>query len=314
MEWIRDNIAKFGGDPARITLFGQSAGAISADYYAYAYVSDPIAAGIILESGTATSLGLPYPADVAAAAWYRVTAAVGCGDQSANSTVLMACMRKVDVDSILRAVSNTGTAALLSAFGPTVDNKLVFSNYSSRIPARIPILIGSNHYEAGSFRTQLALANMTFGDSDWDEFNLAGFTCPAGLRANASRAAGIPTWRYRYHAVFPNTNISSQGGAYHGAELTLIFGTTFANPKSTKEENEFESFIQGAWATFAKDPVRGLTVYAGGWPIYDSVKKSLIRLGYKNRIGANVAFAEQYDAGCDNISFADLVCRLMGQC
>src|SRR5436190_14586297 len=45
IEWVRDNIAAFGGDPSRITIFGQSAGSASVDYYSYAYTSDPIVAG-----------------------------------------------------------------------------------------------------------------------------------------------------------------------------------------------------------------------------------------------------------------------------
>lgn len=51
MEWIRDNIESFGGDPKRITLWGQSAGGISVGYYQYAYPKDPIASGIIMDSG-----------------------------------------------------------------------------------------------------------------------------------------------------------------------------------------------------------------------------------------------------------------------
>lgn len=314
IEWVRDNIANFGGDPARITLFGQSAGAASADYYAYAYTSDPIAAGIIAQSGTVFSFGLPLSESAAAAAWYTVTATVGCGDASMNSTTLLTCMRSVEYDSILNAVPNTGLSALLSAFGPTVDDKLVFSNYSQRIPASIPVLLGTDDYEAGTFRTQLALANSTFADSDWDELNLASWTCPAGLRANASIAANNPTWRYRYYGVFPNTNISSEGGAYHGAELTLIFGTTFTTPNSTAEEIEFEAYIQGAWTAFAKDPVNGLTTYERGWPLYDPAEESLVRLAYDNLIGTNLAFPELYDAGCANASLSALICRVLGQC
>jgi cholinesterase len=51
LEWIRDNIGVFGGDAARITLFGSSAGASSIDMHRYAWAEDPIAAGFILQSG-----------------------------------------------------------------------------------------------------------------------------------------------------------------------------------------------------------------------------------------------------------------------
>lgn len=309
MEWVRDNIEKFGRDPKRITLLGQSAGAMPADYYSYAYASDPIANGIIAQSGTSHSFGLPYPESVAAESWYAVTAAVGCGDLSTKPAAILKCMRSVKFDDILNAVPTTGLSAFLSAFAPTVDNTVVFSDYSKQTPASIPMLIGSNDYESGQLRTQLALANMTFAESDWDEINLAAYTCPAGFRANASIKANNPTWRYRYHGVFPNTDISSQGGAYHAAELTLLFGTTFKTPSSTPKEIKFESYFQGAWAAFAKDPVNGLATYKGGWPLYDPSKKSLVRLAFENRVGTNLALPELYDAGCADANLEELICR-----
>jgi carboxylesterase type B len=312
IEWVRKNIANFGGDPARITLFGQSAGAASTDYYSYAWASDPIAAGIILESGTVFSFGLPYSQSASAAAWYDVSTAVGCGDASNNSTALLACMRSVEIDTLLAAVPSTGVDALFSAFGPTIDNTIVFSNYSQRTSANIPVLLGSNDYEAGLFRTEFALSNTTLPDSDWDAYNLAAFTCPAGLRANASIAADRPTWRYRYFGVFPNINVSWEGGAYHGAELPLIFGTTFSTPNSTAEEIKFESYLRGAWTAFAKDPVNGLRRYGGGWPLYDPAEKSLIRLGYENLVGTHLALPMLYDVGCVNANLLALISSLLG--
>jgi carboxylesterase type B len=306
MEWVRDNIAQFGGDTSRITLFGQSAGAASADFYAYRWTKDPIASGIILQSGTAFSFGLPYSKNDSATKWYGVATAVGCGDASTDPTALLACMRTVNVTSLLGAVPTTGLSALLSAFGPTVDDTLVFSNYSLQTPASVPVLIGSNDYEPGFFRTESALTNTTYPDVVWDTLNLASWTCPAGLRANASVAANNPTWRYRYFGNWPNTNVSSEGGAYHGAELPLVFGSLSALANSTTGESKFEAYIQGAWATFAKDPVHGLRRYKDEWPEYNPAKKSLIRLAFNNLVGTNIASPIDYDRLCINTSLIAL--------
>lgn len=53
IEWTRDNIEKFGGDPKRIAIWGESAGSMSVDDYAYAWKEDPIVNGFIESSGTA---------------------------------------------------------------------------------------------------------------------------------------------------------------------------------------------------------------------------------------------------------------------
>jgi len=311
MEWVRDNIESFGGDTTRITLSGQSAGAASIDFYSYAWESDPIAAGIILESGS-TRLYPVKSGNESAAAWYNASSTLGCGDASTDPDTLLTCMRNVDVDALLSVIPQGGVNAFVSPFGPTIDNTLIFSDYSEQAPASIPVLAGNNDYESGLFRTQFALFGQTLPDSLWDAYDLAAYTCPSGNRANASLATGNPTWRYRYHAIFPNTNISSQGGAWHGAELQLLFGTTHLTGNDTAEEVAFGKYLQGAWTTFAKDPVEGLLTYENGWPLYDHAKETLVRLGYENAVGTNLASQMLYDAGCDDASLPALIASFFG--
>lgn len=52
IEWVRDNIAAFGGDPTRMALWGQSAGSVATDMYPYSSYEDPIVQGIISSSGS----------------------------------------------------------------------------------------------------------------------------------------------------------------------------------------------------------------------------------------------------------------------
>ena len=56
--------------------------------------------------------------------------------------------------------------------------------------------------------------------------------------------------------------------------------------------------MRGAWAAFAKDPVRGLIGYEDGWPLYAPNASTLIRLGFNNRTGANLGLGAEYDSGC----------------
>ncbi|CDM28277.1 Carboxylesterase, type B [Penicillium roqueforti FM164] len=56
IQWGHENIAEFSGDPDRILLFGQSAGAASVDIHSYAYPENPLASAFALHSGTAPLL------------------------------------------------------------------------------------------------------------------------------------------------------------------------------------------------------------------------------------------------------------------
>jgi carboxylesterase type B len=129
LEWVRDNIAAFGGDCERITIFGQSAGSVSVAYLAYAYPNDPIVAGYIMESGTPHSWTPLTPA-LGAQHWYNVSSTLGCG----TSGDVLSCMQAANVSAVLAAFAKVPfdpTAALYQPqFQPVEDNVTVFHDYS----------------------------------------------------------------------------------------------------------------------------------------------------------------------------------------
>jgi cholinesterase len=272
VEWVRDNIAAFGGDPHRIVLFGQSAGAASIDFYSYAWPSDPIVNGMILESGT-TQVIPPLNETTSTAMWHNITSQVGCGTTTSNASSTLVCMRAVNSTSILSALAST------PSFVPTIDNTIVFNNteYNARSLSgkfiQAPLLIGTNDNEEAIFRVGDILHGGAQSDSFYEETNLNKFSCPCAARANASVYNHVPTWRYRWFGVFENTNltISPDSGAYHGSEIPIIFNTPPASKivaNDTAEELAVMAYMRGAWVTFAKDPANGLKSYQGGWYIF----------------------------------------------
>lgn len=130
IEWVRDNIAGFGGDPERITIFGQSAGGVAVDYHSYAYADDPIVSGLIAMSGNALSMK-PNTPEQSAKYWYNVSKQLGCGDTGD----VIACIQTKEVSKILEAAAKVppepSKALAQPVFHPTVDNKTVFADYET---------------------------------------------------------------------------------------------------------------------------------------------------------------------------------------
>ena len=74
----------------------------------------------------------------------------------------------------------------------------------------------------------------------------------------------VPTYRYFYIGNFTNISPRPWEGAYHNAELPMLFGT--AGATSTAFENATSALMQDLWVTFATDPFSGLATQ--GWMPY----------------------------------------------
>lgn len=312
IEWTSKNIASFGGDPTRIVIFGQSAGAVAADMLIYAFPENPIATGLILQSGSAAIFKQLGEMDTqgAAALWSRTAAQLGCtGD---DDTAVLTCMRSKPASNLLSAQfpSAGGSMAPMTPAGgflPTIDNITVFGDYPTRTDfSRVPILIGNNNNEGGITQALLT-ANTGVNTAMTGAQGAAGvdaiFTCPSSQRANISISNGVPTWRYRWFGSFPNTQLLNNvdSGAWHGSELGVLFGTNQVVVPNTPDENTMGVFLRGMWASFAKNPVDGLGAFMGGVPQYSAGGSALIRLGLNNTIGLNLAVGNEFDADCAQI-------------
>jgi carboxylesterase type B len=199
-------------------------------------------------------------------------------------------------------------------FGPIFDEKTVFRDYDSLAkqgkfvrkvmirPMRRhfankmePIFIGSNHNEGGLFQVISQLNKPEISSMN------RLFTCLAAKSAAIRIPFNVPVWRYRFFDESPNNAIvPGVSGAYHAADLPFVYGTPKrrdSNGKSTDTAAEMEltKAMMTAWASFAKDPERGLEKL--GYPKYDPSGSTLIQFGYGNK-AVTFGKSREYDGEC----------------
>jgi cholinesterase len=104
-----------------MTLFGESAGGASVDFYSYAWTKDPIINAFIPQSGTASMIS-PFTKSVNDSGWYGLTHRLGCGKAKSGAKTVD-CMRSLPAATVMSQFALTG---------PIPDEKVVFSDYAKR--------------------------------------------------------------------------------------------------------------------------------------------------------------------------------------
>ncbi|KIW45062.1 uncharacterized protein PV06_03481 [Exophiala oligosperma] len=287
LEWVRDNIEAFGGDPSKITLWGQSAGAMSVDFHNFAFHDDPIAKGLFMESGTALLQGTST--DSKHSNFTFVASHLGCGGLNASAEIQ--CMRDVPVEKIVNFVGRRGDNGTMPAldFGPVADAKVIFSNYTQRykqgLVANVPAIVG-NAADEGEGLTPYT--NVTAGPNETLalQTTIGGFICPSHNTSEYRTQNKLLTYRYQYAGNFSNISPRPWMGAYHDTDLPMLFGTyndfRGAGPGF---EGRVSQKLQDLVLAFMKDPVAGPK--GMGWSDYTSGQ--MLRFAADGVVAKNVS-------------------------
>jgi len=273
LQWIQKDIAAFGGDPRRVTIFGESAGGIAVSELCASPLAKGLFHGAVSESGG--SFGPARPTTFPGENLKRLVDAERAGEAYAKSAgaASIAELRKIPADKL--------PATALGTAWPIIDGWVIpddqYKLYEAKRYNDVPILVGYNSDEGASFtppRTTedyVTAVKQRYGP--FAEKLLQAY--PSGTTAVAKSARdltrdaafGWHTWIwarlqsktgkskvfYYYfdqHPEYPADSPRAGYGSTHGSEIPYVF--QHLNAQATGQDRQISEAMATYWTNFAK--------------------------------------------------------------
>lgn len=315
LEWVRDNIAAFGGDPGNVTIFGQSGGAAKVS----TLMAMPSAKGLfhraIIESRPPDK-GLP-PKEAAKIAEVFLGRLGLKPDQIDEA-------QKLPPDQLLKGLGTRGTPEFAAMrLEPAIDGRSLpwgmFDARATELSASVPLLTGSVETEVTFFpnqpldpiddatlRQKVKAVVAKADDSQVDRL-IAAYRAGRpgiantdlylilasdatfrqnGLAEAERKAAAGKAPAYMYYFTWHSTARDGKFRAPHTIELSFVFDTLDASKPWTgpgEDRNALAERVSGAWAAFAR---RGNPSHAGlpRWPAFTSDERATMILNNECKV------------------------------
>lgn len=312
LRWVHENIGQFGGDPSRVTVMGQSAGAVDICLLMSSPMASGLFQGAIMESGDCQSV---YNEDIRTSIPYNLISGTGeaVGERFANDLKIadgpeqLQQLRSIPADKILQTWSQDRQVHFDAIVDGWVIPKQPAEIFAAGKQLHVPILVGSNANEATVFghggpktvdeyRKYLVHDTGKYSDEEFQVYpaqsdaevpdrylELQSDSFAYGAYSMARAMARVGEKAYLYYFTYAETGKRAALGAYHGEELTFLSDSFPTDWGHNRDDEKLGAEMRGYWTEFAKTGNPNVPGNAD-WPVFAADSNQCFELG--RRVGA----------------------------